>query len=231
MSPILESAEVPVVSPARLDARLVTGWRHFGEKFFRYNFTFQDNVLCGVLALRIRLASATLTKSQRRVLRRNADLKTRLVPAAHCAAYDRLFERHKTRFTENVPNSLRDFLSERPAEIPCANMALEVRLGNELFAVSFMDLGAESASSVYAVFDPEHSARSLGIFTLLLEIEHARKLGKRFLYLGYAYTIPSVYDYKKAFNDVESYDWDRCWIPLPKDFSWSREVEITEDGL
>ena len=133
------------------------------------------------------------------------------------------------RFTENVPTSLRDFLSAHPADIPCANVAVEVRLERRLVAVSFLDLGAESASSVYAAFDPEHSARSLGIFTLLREIDHARELGKRFHYLGYAYTVPSVYDYKKSFQGVEGYDWGRCWIPLPDGYAWSREVEVSEN--
>src|SRR5260221_4273657 len=100
MTPILENADVPIISPARLDARLVTGWRHFGTKFFRYNFSFHEGLLCGVLPVRIRLADFTPSKSQRRVLRSNADLTTRLLPAAHSAAYDRLFERHKVRFTE-----------------------------------------------------------------------------------------------------------------------------------
>jgi arginyl-tRNA--protein-N-Asp/Glu arginylyltransferase len=229
MTPILENAEMPVISPTRLDARLVMGWRHFGAKFFRYNFSFHQGLLCGVIPLRIRVESFAESKSQRRVLRRNEDLTTRFVPATHCAAYDRLFERHKARFKDNVPDSLRDFLSDTPAEIPCANMALEVRLGRELLAVSFMDIGAESTSSVYAVFDLEHAPRSLGIFTMLLEIAQARKLGKRFHYLGYSYTVPSVYDYKKGFHGVEGYDWGRSWIPMPDDFTWSREVEVTEN--
>jgi arginyl-tRNA--protein-N-Asp/Glu arginylyltransferase len=229
MTPILENADMPVISPVRLDTRLVTGWRHFGQKFFRYNFSFQDGLLCGVVPMRIRLENFEESKSQRRVRRRNEDLVTRLVPAEHRKDYDRLFDRHKTRFKENVPDSLRDFLSDTPAEIPCANMAIEVRQGRELLAVSFMDIGAEATSSVYAVFDPEHADRSLGIFTMLLEIEQSRKLGKRFHYLGYSYTVPSVYDYKKGFHAVEGYDWGRAWIPLPQDFTWSREVEVTEN--
>ncbi len=130
------------------------------------------------------------------------------------------------RFTENVPDSLRDFLSDHPATEPCRNVTIEVRREGELLAASFLDLGAESASSVYAMFDPKHSARSLGILTMLLEIEWARQLGKRRYYLGYAYTMPSVYDYKKAFGALESYDWSRGWVPLPKDFAWSREIEV-----
>ncbi|MGH8047695.1 MAG: arginine-tRNA-protein transferase [Chthoniobacterales bacterium] len=229
MTPILENAEVPIISPARLDTRFVMGWRHFGSKFFRYNFSFHAGLLCGVIPLRVRLGEFEESKSQRRVIRRNADLEMRFVPAGHCAAYDRLFVKHRTRFTENVPDSLRDFLSEAPAEIPCANMALEVRLGRELLAVSFMDIGAEATSSVYAVFDPEHAPRSLGIFTMLMEIAQSRKLGKVFHYLGYSYSVPSVYDYKKGFHRVEGYDWGRSWIPMPEEFEWSREVEVTEN--
>jgi arginine-tRNA-protein transferase len=229
MTPILENAEVPVLSPARLDTRLVTGWRHFGSKFFRYNFSINNGVLCGVVPLRLRAADFEESKSQRRVRRRNEDLDIRFEPAQHCAAYDQLFERHRVRFTENVPTSLRDFLSDTPAEIPCANIAVEVWLKRELLAVSFMDLGAESASSVYGVFDPEHASRSLGIYTLLREIQHARELGKRFHYLGYSYTVPSVYDYKKGFHGVEGYDWGHRWIPLPEGYEWSREVEVSED--
>ncbi len=229
MVPILEDAQVPIISPARLDTRLVTGWRHFGAKFFRYNFSFHDGLLCGVIPLRLRLEDFAESKSQRRVRRRNEDLETRIVPAAHNADYDRLFERHRVRFTENVPTSLRDFLSDTPAEVPCANMAVELRLDGRLIAVSFMDIGAESASSVYGVFDPEHSARSPGIYTILREIEEAKAQGKRFHYLGYSYTVPSVYDYKKAFQGVEGYDWTNRWIPLPKDYAWSRAVEVSED--
>jgi arginine-tRNA-protein transferase len=228
MNPILEEADIAVISPRLFDLRLVTGWRHFGTKFFRYNFAFHEEELCGVLPLRLPLENFVPSKSQRRILRKNADLETRFVPTSHNAEYDRLFDRHKARFTENVPTSLRDFLSAAPAELPCANSVLEVRLAGELIAASFLDLGAETTSSVYAVFDPSHGARSLGVFTLLREIACAQDLGKRFHYLGYSYTVPAFYDYKKRFRGVEGYDWGNGWKPLPKDFRWSRRVTADE---
>jgi arginine-tRNA-protein transferase len=224
MKPILEHSEMSSLSAQRLDLRLVTGWRHFGTHFFRYNFALHEGVLCGVLPLRLRVDDTTLTKSQRRIWRRNSDLGTRIVPTRHCVEYDRLFALHRRRFTNDVPDSLRDFFSENPAEIPCLNATFEVRLGGKLVAASFMDIGRESTSSVYGMFDPEHGRRSLGIHTLLLELAYARQLGKRFHYLGYAYTVPSVYDYKKQFLGVESYDWGHGWRLLPKDFIWSREL-------
>jgi leucyl-tRNA---protein transferase len=226
MDPILENAEAAELSSSKLDELLAMGWRHFGTKFFRYNFALHEGVLCGVLPLRIRIESFAMTKNQRRVSRRNEDVESSFGPASHHAAYDDLFDRHKTRFAKNVPDSLRDFLSDNPAEIPCTTLALEVRLATRLLAVSFMDVGAESTSSVYAAFDPEHASRSLGIFTLLKEIEHAGRMGKKFYYLGYAYTVPSVYDYKKVFPAVEPYDWERTWVPLPRDYVWSRKIDM-----
>jgi len=34
-----------------------------------------------------------------------------------------------------------------------------------------------------------------------------------------------------VFHDVEVYDWARGWMPLPKDYTWSREVDVTEDPV
>ena len=83
-----------------------------------------------------------------------------------------------------------------------------------MIAVSYLDLGREAASSVYAIFEPEVARRSPGIFTLLQEIEFARSTGRRFLYLGYATHEPSHYDYKKRFLGLERFDWLGNWIPL-----------------
>ena len=42
-------------------------------------------------------------------------------------------------------------------------------------------------------------------------IRHARELGCRFYYPGYAYRGPSFYDYKKNFSGLEFYDWETGW--------------------
>ncbi len=117
-----------------------------------------------------------------------------------------LFDLHKTRFKRNVPSSLYDFLSPIPS-IPCQVMEISVFLDSALVAASFFDVGQESISSIYAMFDPKESARSLGIFTMLLEINFAIESGKKFFYQGYAYEEQSFYDYKKRFRGTEKYDW------------------------
>jgi arginine-tRNA-protein transferase len=57
------------------------------------------------------------------------------------------------------------------------------------------------------MFEPAHSARGLGIFTLLQELEWARSAGMRYAYPGYATVGPSHYDYKKQFRGLEAFDW------------------------
>lgn len=224
MKPLFETETIDKISPEGLDERLARGWRHFGTDFFRTNLGTVDSVFCGVMPLRVRIDSFRPSKSHRRILKRNTDTEVRFAPAEHCSAYDTMFESHKSRFRENVPAGLRDFLSPNPSTIPCRTFALEVWTGGRIAAVSFVDLGARTASSVYAMFDPAHSRRSLGIFTLLMEVEEARRMRMEHLYLGYAYTVSSVYDYKKGFGEAETLDWDSGeWVPLPRDFTWFRK--------
>lgn len=86
--------------------------------------------------------------------------------------------------------------------------------GEKLLAASFFDVGERSVSAVCAMFEPEETRRSLGIFTMLLVIRHAIAAGKKFYYPGYAYEGNSFYDYKKRFAALEVFDWNAGW----KDF-------------
>jgi arginyl-tRNA--protein-N-Asp/Glu arginylyltransferase len=225
--PIFEETEIALIEREPLDDRLAAGWRHFGPRFFRYNVAIHEGALCGVLALRMRIANFQPSKSQHRILRRNADADVRIVPTRHCTEYDDLFALHRVRFETDTPDSLRDFLSDTPATCPCENVAVEVRVDGRLAAVSFMDAGRSAASSVYAMFDPAQANRSPGVLTLLLEAEEARRREMEFLYIGYAYTVPSFYDYKKRLGGVEALDWEHGWLPLPPDFVWRRTRAIS----
>ena len=63
-----------------------------------------------VLNLRVPLQEWQPSKSQRRTLRRNEDLEVSFAEAEPGAEEEELFQRHKVRFSENVPDSLSDFL-------------------------------------------------------------------------------------------------------------------------
>lgn len=219
MTPVLDDAFMCDSVPAEImDGLWAAGWRHFGRYFFRYSQQPAPDGGDGfqtITPLRIALASFSRSKSQRRVMNRNAGLRHEVVPAAINDELRALFQRHKQRFTHNVPEDLETFLGPDPACGPCACRMVRVLEGERLVAASFFDVGKASASSVYGFFDPEHSKRSLGIFTLLLEIQHCQEKGLHWLYPGYATEEASAYDYKKQFRATEWLDWSAGkWLPL-----------------
>jgi len=212
---INEEFEAEHVSPQELDSLLASGWRHFGTHFYRYNLGLYEFDIRRVIPLRIRLADFSPSKSQRRTLAKNDDLNIRIESITITEESQRLFDLHKTRFRSGAPESIFDFLSESPSNVPVQAMQILVFENDDPLATSYFDVGYNSISGVYATFDPAFSSRRLGIFTLLKEIEFAVARGKEYYYLGYSYSGSSFYDYKKKFRGSESYDWqNRDWKPF-----------------
>ncbi len=209
MTPAIDEAFICDSVPAEIMDRLwAAGWRHFGSYFFRYSTQpAEDDSPQTITPLRIDLEACDFRKSQRRVQKKNADLRSEITSARIDDALRGMFVRHKRRFTRNVPEALENFVGPAPESGPCECRMVRVFEGERLIAASFLDIGEHAASSVYGLFEPEHARRSLGIFTLLLEINHCRQSGLRWLYPGYATHEPSAYDYKKQFRGTTALDW------------------------
>lgn len=208
---INEEFHALTVSPKQMDLLLEGGWRHFGIQFFRYNISVYNGVLCQVIPLRIRLANFSPSKNKRRIITKNQDLQIVIRPIEINEEKETLFERHKRRFDHSVPFSVYDFLSFDAAKVPGEALEVSVYKDEKLVATSFFDVGETAISSIYAMFAPEESSRSLGIFTMLAEIDFARRNGKEFYYQGYCFDISSFYDYKKRFRALEKFDWKGNW--------------------
>ena len=183
-------------SPAEMDRYWAEGWRHFGIVFFRYRSAIHDGKSYSVLPLRIVLERFRLSRSQKRVLAKNSDIKMLLRPTHIDNKKIALFGKHRQRFQENVPNSLDQFLSPVPDSVPCLNLELCVYRGEKLLGVTFLDVGETATSAVYAIFDPDEAKRSLGILMMLHSIHFSLEQGFRYYYPGYAYREPFAYDYK-----------------------------------
>lgn len=208
---INEEFYADAVTPRQLDLLLADAWRHFGSHFFRYSLGIYREEIRRVIPLRIRLADLLFSKSQRRNLRDNNDLRVEIRPINITPESEDLFHRHKHRFDHGVPSSIYDFLSHKPATIPCEAREVAVYDNDRLLAVSYFDIGLTATSGIYAAFDPQLQTRGLGIFTMLKEIEFSIDAGKEFYYQGYAYEGESFYDYKKRFAATEEFDWNGSW--------------------
>lgn len=204
------------VPPWRMDQLWSEGWRHFGPLFVRYSLSQENGLPQVVQPLRVDLTRCMLSKSQRRTLQRNKDLRVSIQPPALDEVRHLLFERHKARFTNNIPRSLHDFLGGNPSAGPCETVEVGVYDGNTLVAASYLDVGSEGTSSIYGMFHPELHHRALGIYTMLLEMDYSRSRGCRYYYPGYAFHHPSLFDYKKQFNGLQWLDWTCGWRDLPR---------------
>lgn len=196
-----------------MDRLWAAGWRHFGSYFFRYSHLPKGRTVYHVLPLRVRLSALTLSRSQRRILKKNQDVETRVVPAFVSDAAITLFNRHKQRFDDNIPESLYTFVSQDPAHVPCECRAVCLYLHGALIGISYLDVGDRATSSVYQCFEPTLARRSLGIYMIIAALRWSQENGKLLYYPGYAYHEPSHYDYKKAFSGLEGYDWKGVWRP------------------
>ena len=205
---------VDQVTPGQMDVLWGRGWRHFGNDFFRYSVSMAESGSEWIVPLRLDPAAFLPRKTQRRVLRANADVRWEMRNATLSLEACDLFERHKKRFTSNVPESLAVFLGEDPAAGPCECLEFRCLIGGKLIAVSFLDVGATSVSSLYAAFDPLMSWRSLGTLTMLKEIQWAAGRGMKYYYPGYTTLAPGIYDYKKRLSPLQGYDWSEDkWMP------------------
>jgi arginine-tRNA-protein transferase len=82
---------------------------------------------------------------------------------------------------------------------------VEFRLGDDLLAVAVVDRLLGGLSAVYTFFDPRQSARGLGVFAVLWQVEEARRLGLDWLYLGYWIRDCRKMAYKSRYRPLEAW--------------------------
>jgi leucyl-tRNA---protein transferase len=72
----------------------------------------------------------------------------------------------------------------------------------KLIGYSFFDVGITSMASIIGIFDQSYSKHSLGIYTMLLEMEYAKSMQLKYYYPGYVAYEPSQFNYKLRLSDA-----------------------------
>lgn len=212
-----ERLPMEVMRSVDFDARLATGWRLLGQSLVRHNFSVCRGSICNTIPLRICLDDFELSKSQRQVLRRCNELITKRSAIRFSKQKFKLFDLHVQRLQERQPASLASFLNSFSAQVPVKGQEFRVYSNKSLIACSFFHLGQAAVSGTYCIFDPAFGQYSLGTYTMLLELLLAKELGKKYYYHGYAYNVPSQFDYKMNFHALESMDWETgLWRKHPR---------------
>lgn len=170
------------LAPAEFDASLAQGDRRIGRMLYR--------TACPTCRecepIRIPVETFEPTRSQRRVWRRNQDLRIETSPAVFSEEKLAIYNRHKLErglARHERPMSAKGYRGWF-TETCTATIETRYLLDEKLVGVGITDLGARDSSSVYYFFDPDQSARSLGVFSVMVEIAWLRARGGRYHYLG-----------------------------------------------
>ena len=149
-------------------------------------------------------------KDQRRSAERNRDLSVSWQPRGLDAERAQLYARYQrvVHGKDDGADSA-DFLVE-DGGVPGGELHARDRDGR-LLAVSVCDRFADALSSVYCYYDSELSARSLGTFMALAEIEFCRANALRWWYLGFLVRGSAKMAYKARFCPQEVLE-DGVWV-------------------
>ncbi len=231
-----DSVEMQTLTPAVFDNYMSEGWRLLGHSIVRHNFSVCRGSMCRTVPLRVRLDGFEFSKSQYRMLRRASELKITYGPIQITQAKADLFALHAAkRFDERRPESIASFLNANSHREPVTGMEFFVtqRDGTPQ-ACSFIHIGQAAVSGTYCFFNPDARRHSFGTLTMLLEILKAQELGKKYYYHGYVYDVPSQFDYKLNFNNLEALDWKTGeWSPRERQplRRWAELVESLKFGV
>lgn len=185
-------------SPELYESLLQSGWRRSGGIFYRY--TCPSCALC--TPLRLSFESLKLSGRLRRIQKKNSDLKVKLVYPSMKDEYFLLYEKYcKHRHFSTESSDVEGF----QALFAYVSSALaEYRSDNgSLLGLGFLDILPNGFSSVYFVFDPISSRRSLGYFSVLKEASLALESGRQWYYLGFWIPDSLKMDYKADFKPFQ----------------------------
>ena len=161
------------------------------------------------VSVRIPVADFAPSRTQRRVLKRNADIVRSVAPPAATREQFALLRtyldsRHAGGGMSDM--GLFDYVA-MVEETPVDTHIVEYRKAygdGSLTACALSDVLRDGLSMVYSFFHPGENARSLGTYMILDHVETARARGLPFVYLGYWITGSDKMDYKSRFRPLEA---------------------------
>lgn len=186
-----------------LDVLFRFGFRRSGNFFYRTNCSRCSHCL----SYRILLENFEKSSSHKRLEKINSDLNLKTSLPQIDANKENLYLRYqRSRHKGSHGESDFEILETMKYQMYVGSEnSLELLLSKEenLLGWILMDIGKETVSAVYSVFDPEESKRSLGNFLILSSILWAKENGFKEFQLGLFLPGHPKMDYKKNWKPAE----------------------------
>ena len=189
------------VSKKILEKLVSEGFRR-SENIF-YKPKCKDCNAC--ISSRVVLNDFIMSKNFQRILRKNQDLKFKIVKPKTTLSHYKLFKNYlKLRHSKGdmVDMTYLDFRTMLEIS-PVKTKIFNVYKNNKFFGAMLYDIYKNSYSANYSFYNPKFKNRSLGTFLILKLIEQAKKEKIKYLYLGYYIKECKKMSYKINFKPIE----------------------------
>lgn len=195
------------------DKLLSEGWFRGTGVIYKSDIVCMDEDLLSTVHIRLPLSNFGFKKRHLKLLKKNNALFHYTIgPPSINAEKENLYCQHLDRFKSFVHNSLSDLINTGLEDITFETTEICVYYENRLIALSYFDSSDTSMASILCVYDQEYSTFSLGIYTMLLEIQIAQSKSIDYYYPGYVMDLPSCFDYKLSLGTMEWLDTSGNWI-------------------
>ena len=159
-------------------------------------------------ALRIQVNQFTPSRSQKRVLNKNAMTSLNWVDAEFRPQHFELYKKYMSSRHEGSSMESDDpehYMRMMKTDW-CDTRLAEFRHDDQLIGIAITDWLVDGFSAVYTFFDPDYDQFSPGTFSILSQIEEARRIGRQYLYLGYWIKNCHKMSYKNKFAATQIFN-------------------------